>query len=193
MRNRPLFKMHDSIILVPHWIEEELRRQGVGIQTLINFPEMKRIFSMNDLIGLLALQNFGESVFGAKEIVRGPGGVVCDWLTSAQEMADKEHIEKTLTPLVDDPSQAEELHKRLFRRDESLLSSNLPPYRVLPIEDTHLVVVIQPNAFIPQFFAQNSAALVRDTLKQLYVYEDATLVAGTGLMLKHLTNLSKQP
>lgn len=192
MAKHTLFKMQNSIILVPHWIEEELRRQGVGIKALIDFPTMRNIFSMNDLIGLLACQKFGESVFGTKDVVSGPNSVVFDWMQSASEQADKEHIERNLLPFVEDAVHTEEILKRLFRRDETILVGNAEPYRVVPIEDTHLAVVIHPNAFIPQFFAKNAPAVIRDTLKQLYVYEDPSLVAGSGLMLRHLTNLWNQ-
>lgn len=190
MPKHQIFKMQNNILLVPHWIEEELHRQGESLKVVLDFPTMRRIFSMNDLIGFLVCQKFGESVFCTKDVVSDPNGVVFDWMTTATEKADKEYIERNLSSFVEDKKRLEEIESRLFKPGPATYAT--PGYSVVPIEDTHLAVVIQAGAFNPENAAGNAARLANDTLKQLYVYEDASLVAGSSLMRKHLTNLSRQ-
>lgn len=192
MRKDLIFKMHDRIILVPQWIDDELQRNGAGLNAIVNFPAMRTIFSMSDLFQFLATQKFGELVFCTKDVVSDCLGVLCDWNQSCLDKADREYISKNIEPYVSDPFHVDAVRARLFRHDDAVGFDESPPYRVVPIEDTHLAVVIRPNAFDPGNAHKYSASLVQAVLKQLYVYEEELQVARTALMRRHLTNLSKQ-
>lgn len=146
---------------------------------------------MTDLHGLIALQSFGEFVFGARDIAANANSVFCEWMTSCNGSDEKDFIEKNLIPFENDPEIKEAIRSRLFN-EESKPNDGSAPYRVVPLEDIGLGIVIYPGAFAGVQGIELHFNLIQDTLKQLYVYEELPVIAKEPITLRYLEHLLRQ-
>ena len=62
-----IFPMHSNVIVIPHWIAENLHRYEVPLSESLNFKKIHSILSMNDLLSIVAAQSFGEMICGSKD------------------------------------------------------------------------------------------------------------------------------
>lgn len=184
--------MRNNVLVAPSWIADTLARQGHPIKTLIDFPKMRTIFSMSDLFAFLACQKLARvHVFGSLDVVSDVLGVLYAWSNSCQDKADKEYFKRNIEPFAGDEKYEELVKDNLFLDKNVLPNVKKEPYRVVPIEDSHLVVIIQPGVFSATQGFKHRPGLIRSILKQLYVYEDETDVAASSWMRSHLQFLSE--
>ena len=182
---RPAF--HNTIYLIPHWVKESLVRHGLKIGDVLNFAKIRPLLSMNDLLSIEALQSFGQDVTGMRRDFGN--SILYEWLCTAASDKDKEYIKDQIEPLSQDPFQRDTVKQRLF--SEAPASADGQAYEVLPLEDIGLGVVIYPGFFTGSRGNELHLPVLRDILKQLYVYEEHSTVAATPLTLRYLELLSQ--
>ncbi len=179
--------MSSNIYLVPYWIYESLKRHKIPLTDLTNIGKIRRVLSMNDLLGLEKLQGERETVFGCQA---GSGTFQYEWSQTAKSQEDLDFIHHQLFPLLKTPLQEEEVKERLF--SDSYVIENKKPYEVLALEDRALAIVLYPGSFKGVTGQSTQLDLIRSTLKQLYVYEKHTSVAKLPLTRRYLELLSVQ-
>lgn len=186
-----IFPMHSNVIVLPHWIAENLHRYEVPLSECLNFKKIQSILSMNDLLGIVAAQSFGEMICGSKGVFANANSVICEWMISCTGEDEKAFLERNIAPFENDQITRDSVAVRLFSDD--LESSQYPkPYEIYPIQDYGLAVVVYPGFFKQTTDKQLHSAVTRDILKQLYVYEDQSEVAKQPIFRKYLEQLAHQ-
>lgn len=188
MNKHNLFPMSSKLILIPHWVDEALHRHGMSTSEILNFSKVRTVLSMSDLVSVMALQSFADKIVG-------PGGVVRDsityeWTASASSEEDKEFLTKQMWPLAGDEHQRDLVSGQLFSEESS--SGYKQAYKVVALDDKAIGVIIYPGFFTEARAADHHLNVIRDVLKQLYVYEEHSSVAATPLTLRYLELLSDQ-
>lgn len=186
------FPMHANMLLLPPWVVASLKRHDLTVSDVLDFPKIRTILSMNDLISVLALQSFGDMVVGSRDIIAGPGSVICEWMNSCGgSEGDKAYLEKNIVPFQYDQISKEAVKTRLFSKDSSEPVSD-KPYEVHALGDIGLGVVIYPGYFHDLLAMDLRRNLLRDMLRQLYAYEEQTVVASQPIFRSYLGHLSRQ-
>lgn len=188
----PRRSMVHNVYLVPHWIVEALHRNDLSVGDLLDFPKIKPILSMNDLLSVVALQSFGEMVVGSRDIVAGASSVFCEWMTScagSKEMT--EWIDRNLCPFEHDVVTRASVQTRLLTKPE-LPAKGDKAFEVLPLQDKALAVVLYPGFFHESTGADLQFNLISTVLKQLYVYESQAVVNDSAIFRRYLGHLLRQ-
>lgn len=177
--------MHQCIYIIPRWIANTLKRHGLSLVDLLNFDKIKPILSMNDLLNIEASQYHFEKITGIKQ----NSSILYEWISTANDV-DKLYIEKQIDPLSKDKFQRDAVSSLLFTEVESL--DELLPFEVVPLADLAIGVVVTPGAFAGIKAETHHLSVIRNTLKQLYVYEKRTPVTSSGLYSRYLELLSQE-
>lgn len=192
MSLRHLFPMHSNILLVPHWVVDSLHRHDLSIDDVLDLPKIKTILSMNDLLSLAAIQSFGEMVLGSRDIVAGATSVFCEWKTScAGSKETEDFLERNIYPFENDAVTRESVKSRLFTTMPMSAKAEAT-IEVKPIQDIALAVVVYPGLFTEQTSPTLRLDLHRALLRQLYVYEEQSVVNATPLFRSYLGHLLRQ-
>lgn len=182
------YRMSMDVMLVPGWIAKEVKRHGLNTADLLNFQRIQPIIPMNDLAAFVALQEFGEQVFGAKEVVSGIHGIQAEWHSTAGTAVNKEKL-VTLEQLAQSEFTKASVYSRIFSED--VPQETTVAYELVPIGDKAVGVIVYPGFFTVTKKHNYHFEVTREVLKQLHVYEDATLVAGWPITRSYLTQLSR--
>jgi len=184
-----------QFILVPYWIEDSLQRNKMSLPDCLDFPKIKAICSLNDLIGFSALQRCAGIILG-KEVHDPVSGyeLFMAWSQSVVENDTEMHdyLTKNVSLLEDAPAFVKEMKNRLFS-PESKHGRYDQPFRVVDLSNRLSAVVIYPGFFTED--AGNTALqfeVIEAMLKVLYVYDSHSEVSKTSLFLRYLELLSKK-
>lgn len=177
--------MHQCVYVIPNWIAATLKRHQMQLSDLLVFNKIKSILSMNDLLSIEAAQSYFKEVIGIKE----NQSILYEWYSTANDV-DKVYINTQIEPLSKDKFQRDTVHSLLFTETNNL--SGQPPFEVVPLADLAIGVVISPGAFAGTKANDHHLSVIRDILKQLYVYEKRTPVTASGLYLRYLELLSQE-
>ncbi len=189
---KPLFPMHSNMLLLPPWVVATLKRYDLQISDVLDFPKIRAILSMNDLLSICTLQSFGDRVAGSRDIFANANSIICEWMDSCKGKGDdRAYLERNITPFQHDAVSLEAVRHRLFSPDSEEPSSDVP-YEVHPLGDIGLGVVIYPGYFHEALQMDLRRNLLRDMLKALYAYEGQTVVAQQAIFRQYLGHLSRQ-
>lgn len=179
-----IFTIKSNMILLPYWVMDLVKKHRLKEADVLNFAKVQPILSMSDLASVQALQSFGEAVVGTRDIISS--SILYEWFSSASE-AQKIMLDSSIEPLSKSQSFQDELRPR-FELDPSMAQREVP-FEVIALEDRALAVVMYPGFFAPERYDQQFQ-IVRALLRQLYVYEQPTVVAETSLFRRYLELLS---
>jgi hypothetical protein len=179
-----IFTIKSNLILLPYWVMDLIKKHRLREADVLNYAKVQPVLSMSDLASVQALQSFGEEVIGARDIITG--SILYEWFSSASE-AQKGPLDSTIEPLAKDSSFIASLRSR-FELDPSMAQREVP-FEVIALEDRALAVVMYPGFFAADRYDQQFQ-IVRALAKQLYVYEQPTVVAETPLFRRYLELLS---
>ena len=84
-----------NLVLVPYWIYQTLKRKNLGIRTLTDYAQMRQVFSIEDLTGLLALQSGANSIVPVSRYYEGR--LLNHWMSSAKG-AQSVELDSTVIP-----------------------------------------------------------------------------------------------
>lgn len=180
-----IFTIKSNMILLPYWVMNLIKKHQLKEADVLNFAKLQPILSMSDLASVQALQSFGESVVGVRGIING--SILYEWFSSASSEAQKLMLDSSIEPLAKDQSFQSGLRSR-FELDPSMAQREVP-FEVIALEDRALAVVMYPGFFASERYDQQFQ-IVRALLRQLYVYEQPTVVTETSLFRRYLELLS---
>lgn len=180
-----------EVILIPHWVHETLRRHQLPINEALNFGNIRRIVSVNDLACWMILNRQAHHV-GLKQ--PNEGGLISletAWgSTVTAEHSD--YLFNVVYPLTDIPQFKLDLADRLFSPD-----SRTPQYEeafnIYDLSSKYEGVVINPGFFTSEAGSDRHVFdLLEAVVKALYVYAPLHEVANTPVFLRYLDLLSKK-
>lgn len=180
-----IFTIKGNMMLLPYWVMSLVKKHNLRQEDVLNFAKLKPILSISDLASVNALQTYGESVIGARDIINS--SILYEWFSSASDDAQKSTLDNSVEPLSKDQSFIASLRPR-FELDPTMAQREVP-YEVIALEDRALAVVMYPGFFAADRYDQQFQ-IVRALLKLLYVYEQPTVVAATPLCRRYLELLS---
>lgn len=179
-----IFTMKSNTYLLPFWIMDLIQKHGLRQSDVLDFTKIQPKLSISDLASVQALQSYGETVIGQRDIVSG--SILYEWYSTASE-AQRTMLDLQVEPLSKDQSFSNDLRSR-FESDPSMARREVP-YEVIELEDRALAVVMYPGFFATDRYDQQFQ-IVRALLRKLYVYEQPTVVNGTPLFRRYLELLS---
>lgn len=192
MFHKPLFPMHSNIYLLPHWVVDNMKRRDIPIGQILDFPNLRRSISVNDLLSIVSIQSFGEMVVGSKEIIAGACSVFCEWISSCSSDEDRNYFKRNIEPFEKDPMTREGVCSRLFQQDPNV-SQPKQGYEIIVLNDKAIGIVIYPGYFHSNTEKTTHFEVIRALLKQLYVYEEQSVVANQSIFRKYLDHLMAIP
>lgn len=163
----------DSFVILPYWVEAALRRNGCDLDVCLDFPQVRAVLSLEDMSGLLALQDIPA-------VTREEGDLSRTLLTNWYETAkgpQRVELESTIIPLARSNELKEEIQKRLdvegnqpnpYNQNTSTLESTY--YRVVDLNRKASALVVYGG--FPSFVSkpENEFKVVVEQLKTFYVY-----------------------
>jgi len=178
-----------GVMLIPYWIEETLKRNKLPLATCLDFPKLKPLLSINDMIGFSAMCNFDKYLFGAEQNINS----AFVWSNSIPE--DQPEVSKYLWNSIAqydcDESILREVQSRLF--DEAAKCDRFTKaFAVHDLSPKVLGVVIYPGYFTKEGKRDLSFSLIGEILKVLYVYLPYHEVVKTPLYRRNLELLSDE-
>lgn len=180
----------NKVILVPHWVQETLRRNQMNLNECLDFSKIRSILSTNDLAGFLALQEFAGYLYGDEENFTRYPDLLAEWSEGASG-ENLNYLQITLPALANDASIVNEVKARLFspeskdsRYEEAFITYDLKPSTV--------GVVVYPGHFVTGSKQKLELPLIESILKVFYVYTPYHIVAGTDFFKKYLHLLSSK-
>ena len=177
------------IVLIPHWVQETIKRNGLTLSDVLNFEKIKPLLSVQDLVGLLTLQDFTKPVFGVDYINSNLWNIWSDSISKDNQNL-KKFFTDSVTQLSHDQSFHKEVNDRLFCED-ARTDFHKEPFDTYDLPMTDVVaVVIYPGFFVGNANASLQQSLIEAILKVLYVYEPSHEVAKTPLFKRFLELLS---
>ena len=177
--------MANCVYVIPSWIASALKRNKLDLSDLLVFSKIKSILSMNDLLSIEAAQSYWEEVIG----IKNRQSILYEWICTANDV-DKVFINTQIEPLSKDKFQRDTVRSLLFTETNNL--GMQAPFEVVPLADLAIGVVISPGAFAGTKAKGHHLSVLRDILKQLYVYERRTPVTASELYLRYLELLSQE-
>jgi len=181
-----IFPMRNNIYILPYWVMDVLKRNGLKHIDVLNFAKLRPILSMNDLASIQACQSFGEDLTGMRDGISG--SIVYEWYSSADD-ALKDSLRRQIEPLAADQALRDTVKERLNLGDYDRPRDSL--FEVLALEDKAVGIVVYPGVFSGNTF-DRQFDIVRALLRLLYVYEQPTDVTGTSLFRRYLDLLSSR-
>ena len=174
-------------IIVPYWIAKQIDRNKLAYNVIFDLAKLSTISSNEDLAMLFAINNSMDlqcKLFGAVANTSLYGV----WDSTNRELTRKI---KEIVPLIE-----EQISHRLFVGDvNNTLSSEYPkPFEIRSIDsvvgDDHaLMIIIYPGHFGGSSTRQIQKQLVREYLKQSYVFSNYENVAKDRLFLQYVRSL----
>lgn len=178
-----------KVILIPHWVSETLKRHGLNISDVSDFAKLRQIVSLNDLAGMLVLNQQGARV-GLKD----HSSYECSWMWSKYEEGHplNAYLYNTLLPFAELESTKIDLVDRLFSPD-ARSNKYEKPFIIYDLASDHIGVVIYPGFFTGEDgTVLHQFTLLEEVIKALYVYAPLHEVASTPVFRPYLGLLSKK-
>lgn len=201
-----------SIILIPFWIQDILRRNNMEMKECVDFCKLRAVTSIEDLVQFAELQNLitplldinskedAISMYDGNLLYKPLSQIWHLHLGDVQHEAHQE-IDNKILPLCDGlyPQLNETLIDRLFT-EGSAVSQRIEPFAIYELSESVLGVLINPGHFICDskkkqivFSNTHRKSLITALLRVLYVYNTECEVAETSLFRKYLELLVSEP
>jgi hypothetical protein len=178
-----------TVVLIPFWIQETMKRNGLQLADCLKFEVVKPITSLNDLVLFYALQQRDTHLVGKDTYLNN--GLYGAWANSIP--ADNKELlsffTDSVTELCRDASFQAELDARLFCADAAQ-GQYKEAFDIYDLTPEVVGVVVNPGFFVGTGNTELQQSLVEAILKVLYVYEPSHEVAKTPLFKRFLELLS---
>jgi hypothetical protein len=174
-----------SVVLIPYWVQEALRRNGLQLSACLDLDLIRPFVATNDLASFLTLQDnmYFNSVIGATP----SGTLIMSWndnvIKTNSELS--KYLNETLSLLAGDKTIRDDIDHRLFSTDSGQ-ERHKEPFVIYDLTPDVIGVVIYPGYFV----AGNNAALQKDIneaiIEVLYRYSSFHEVAQTPFFRRYL-------
>lgn len=174
-----------NLVLVPYWIYQTLKRKNLGIRTLTDYAQMRQVFSIEDLTGLLALQSGANSIVPVSRYYEGR--LLNHWMSSAKG-AQSVELDSTVIPR----SCSDDVRKEAFGRlSEEVDGDESSAYEVISTERGLVFVVLNPKFTKAISSIDEQLEFLRKILKVFYVYQTPKEVAYSSVFSDYVGLLNK--
>lgn len=176
-------------VATPNWIALQLQRAGVSMETLLDLPALLKVCSLEDAAVLLNM-NTDESLVNQ---VYGPGtfpgmGLAEYW---------GEHFPQELDKVI----KVRELYlkvpeERLFLTPSEGASGEKPKVAFLDARSVRwaaIAIILKPGQLGGHTQREVQQSIVREYIRQLYVFTDFAQLAGDALFGRYLKSLAADP
>lgn len=187
-----------KIYLIPHWVISALRLNGLNASDLLQFSKIKSTLSASDLAGISALASdeFESKIFKNKNS-KIFSNIFYEWSVRATP-EDQSYLLDQITAISHTEGVLDLIRDRLFSKTNAqgsvvaklgISSDSEKSYELIDLQDRAIGIVINDQGFSPEKMHSLRSELIRDIIKQLYVYESSTSVASHPAMTLYLESL----
>lgn len=186
-----------KIYLIPHWAIDAFARRQLNPSTILSLKDVREQLSVKDIAGLVALHKFDNYLLGGQNI-EFSSNIFYEWSVSATPK-DQSFLYDQIQPLSADESVLNMVRVRLFTPENdaagtaqgdvnfsSSSKSDVKAYTIVSLDNNAIGVVLNAHGLVPGVLLSQRLSLIRDILKQLYVYESQAVVAKSPLYLRYL-------
>lgn len=184
-------------VLVPYWIIKQLQRNCLPFNTVLNLSEMCKVCSQEDLVLMLELNRNTFPIFGTNyDLTTAKRGLTSYW--AGYSLKDYSKLQE-LQPLYEGRLEA-----RLFGPEavaEGTNSTAVDSFKgkafdIYPVESSTdasgvILLIIHPGYFGGANAAKIQKQLVREYLKQSYVFCDYHMLAADPIFCKYVNDLQE--
>lgn len=177
------------IAFIPQWIAQVLGRNNLKKEELLSFETISKYLSTEDLVSLVVTGHLSDHF--AKGVVHDKMDFVYRWLASTNDAKLKDTI-NTIAALSVVETTKTEVFNRLCERgsvgNTTAGASGPVTFELSLMGDLGVAVVLKAG-FSPLEHAQNSSTLLKQLVKQLYVYEDYHQLMSRPVGLAYVESL----
>lgn len=176
-----------TIVYVPQWIVEAIQRKKLNLSVVLDVNILKDIVSLNDLVGLVALnQSIGNLLGLDINLNIGPGIVACWEKTGGVKAV--EFINNTIIPNIT-PTTGNDVIARLTNENWETESDD-DEFLGIDIATDASAIILKNNFFDSVNPTRMQYKLIEEILQVLYVYHPHHLIANTAIGRKYLELLA---
>ena len=177
--------MTKEIVFVPHWMAATIRRKGMSITSLLDYSKIRQIFSLNDLAGLLCVQDgTGENTANNNNVIvpfsnkHWFGHLLSSWNKSATS-AQALELDSTVKPL----SHSDDVRGEILSRFEEVddMQDDRPFFELIDVERGCVFIIMNPGFIKGLQDPEVKFDLVRKILKVFYVHNSVRDVSRTDM------------
>jgi len=186
-----------DVILIPSWIAESLARGGRSLSDLTDLAKLRECLSLQDLAGLLALNQNKARVLGFDPGFCLGYGLHSVWTSALLQPAnahpDFEFLANTLQPLASDANILNATISRLTGAENPASIAQLKqPFEKCDLGARASGVILYPGFFNNVVDADFQFKLVDTILQVLYVHFPHSEVGRTDLAKRYLQLLAER-
>lgn len=177
-----------NFIVVPYWAHEAMRRAGLELKAILDFPTIRQALSAADLSELMLLQEDLGYLVGKPEGGFNSSALSSAWWETAKG-EDETFLRNTVYAVTYDTVNRESARSRLFspdakrdRDEEAFITYDISP--------TVGAIVVYPGFFTSPSAGELQFRALEAILKVLYVYNPYYEVARTPWFRQYLMGLS---
>lgn len=176
-----------NIVYVPQWIVEAIQRQKQNLNIVLDLKQLKEFVSVNDLVGLVALNNSIGELLGMDINLSIGNGLTAYWQANSDEETQF-FIANTLYPSIT-PNTAREALERLVQ-DNWNEDEEVEDFMGVDLSSDTSAIVLKYGFFNSLQTQHIQYRLIEEILQILYVYHPHHLIANTAIGRKYLELLA---
>lgn len=183
------------VITVPYWIVDILKRKKLDFSSITDFKKMEEYFSLNDLIVLQHLNASDMHDYIGASLNLGSIWARYNFLDAPENgspvsVEDREKIGVIENLATSDPQYDQQLKDRLM--DVEINSDQYPhPYEIHHIGRNLVMLVVYPGYMNTRMSDSLRFTMIRDLLKQSYVYNAFSDICKTSIFSAYMKLLAK--
>jgi len=190
-----MYVTREDFVFLPFWVEAAMNRNSCSLTNVLDYSEIRKILSLEDMSGLLALQEIKDVTRDESESNRTLLNI---WNESA-EGTHKTELDSVVIPM----SRSNELKQELLIRlsndsncyetvQSASQASTVTYYKVVDLGRVTSAMVVYKG--FPDFVKdpENEYNVVVDQLKVFYVYLKSYQVSLLPVFRRYLTLLVKR-
>lgn len=173
-----------DFVLVPFWVEQSLSKAKIPLQTILDYNKLRDIISLQDVVSLYNFQDLQLKVTERLNL----GSLFSSWSSTAQG-AYKQELDSVLVPLSSNKEQYIDgfIQRLTPETDQETVEDS--PYKIVNLGNSHIGIIIYPRFIEYSLSPDNANDVMRELIRQLYVYNAHTEVSSTGLFEAWVKNL----
>lgn len=193
-------------VLIPYWVEKQLRRKSMPLDTIFDLNELSKVCSGEDIAIMIAMNREHASAFYG--VTYHAETINSYWYKYYQEAFNKiEPLTKIYSTQFDERLCADAMCV-IKSNSSTQPGANSPlvtpkysePYEITAIQPAQypsrqaaIAIVIYPGYFGVPGYREHQISLVRAYLRQSYVFSDYDVVARSPLFTQYMRTSIVEP
>lgn len=176
------------VLLIPDWFERVLKRNNRPMSDLTSLSSLRELFSVQDIAGLVALNDNADKIFGFRVGLSLGFGAAAIWYSKGTD-EEKAYLDKFISPVRENSETLKTVTDRLFL-DINGYDKEEKPFITYDLGRDVSGIVINTGHFTGIVDPSLQMQLIKSVLQLLYVYIPHKQVAQTELAKKYLELLA---